>query len=122
MTNSMTYKGYTASMVFDAEDKIIVGRVLDIDDIISFHGESVSEFEANFRAAIDDYLAAAKQLGSAPEKPASGKVMLRIAPEIHAAAIKAAAWSGKSLNKWAEGALDKAARKARTRPAARSEA
>lgn len=45
MTNSMAYKGYTASMVFDAEDKIIVGRVLDIDDIISFHGESVAQFE-----------------------------------------------------------------------------
>ena len=40
MTNTMTYKGYTASMIFDAEDKLIVGRVLDIDDIIAFHGES----------------------------------------------------------------------------------
>ncbi len=40
MTNFMTYKGYTASMVFDVVDKIIVGRVQDVDDIISFHGES----------------------------------------------------------------------------------
>lgn len=91
MTNSMSYKGYMASMVFDADDKIIVGRVQDIDDIIAFHGESVSEFESNFHAAIDDYLAAARELGSAPEKPASGKLMLRIAPEVHAAAVKAAA-------------------------------
>ena len=52
MINSMSYKGYTASMVFDAEDKVIVGRVQDIDDIISFHGESVAEFESNFHAAI----------------------------------------------------------------------
>ena len=110
MINFMSYKGYTASMVFDAEDTIIVGRVLDIDDIISFHGESVLEFESNFHAAIEDYLVAAKELGSAPEKPASGKVMLRIAPEVHAAALKAAARSGTSLNKWAEGALGKAAR------------
>jgi predicted HicB family RNase H-like nuclease len=58
MINSMAYKGYTASMVFDAEDKIIVGRVLGIVDIISFHGESVAEFESNFHAAIEDYLAA----------------------------------------------------------------
>lgn len=36
MTNTMTYRGYVASMTFDAEDKIIVGRVLDVDDIISF--------------------------------------------------------------------------------------
>jgi hypothetical protein len=62
-------------------------------------------------SGIEGYLAASKELGSAPEKPASGKVMLRIAPEIHAAALKAAARSGTSLNKWAEGALGKAARK-----------
>jgi predicted HicB family RNase H-like nuclease len=122
MINSMSYKGYTASMVFDAEDKVIVGRVQDIDDIIAFHAESVVEFEANFHAAVEDYLAAAKELGSAPERPASGKVMLRIAPEVHAAALKAAARSGTSLNKWAEGALGKAARKATTRPVARGEA
>ena len=107
--NAMRYKGYTASMVFDAEDKIIVGRVLDIDDIISFHSESVSEFESNFHAVVDDYINACAKLGSKPEKPASGKLMLRIAPEIHAAALKAAARSGVSLNKWAEKALETAA-------------
>lgn len=122
MSNVMTYKGYTASMVFDAEDKVIVGRVQDIDDIIAFHGESVAEFESNFHAAIDDYLAASLELGSAPERPASGKVMLRIAPEVHAAALKAAARSGTSLNKWAESALGKAARKAPVRTAVLSKA
>lgn len=122
MINSMTYKGYTANMVFDVEDKIIVGRVQDIDDIISFHGESVSEFESVFHAVIEDYLAASRELGSAAEKPASGNVMLRIAPEVHAAALKAAARSGTSLNKWAESALGKAARKPATRIAARGEA
>jgi predicted HicB family RNase H-like nuclease len=122
MINSMSYKGYTASMVFDAEDKIIVGRVLDVDDIISFHGASVSEFESNFHVAVEGYLAASKVLGSPPEKPASGKVMLRIAPEVHAAALKAAARSGTSLNKWAEAALGKAARKPSSRLSARSEA
>jgi predicted HicB family RNase H-like nuclease len=110
MTNSMIYKGYTASMVFDAQDKIIVGRVLEVDDIISFHAESVSGFEASFHAAIDAYIAACEELGSAAEKPASGKLMLRVAPEIHAAALKAAARSGISLNKWAERALVAAAR------------
>ena len=44
MNNTMLYKGYTTSMIFDTEDKIIVGRVLDVDDIITFHGESVLEF------------------------------------------------------------------------------
>jgi predicted HicB family RNase H-like nuclease len=109
MSNTMHYKGYAASMNFDTEDQVIVGRVLDIDDIIAFHGESVAEFQTHFHSAVDTYLAASIALGSAPDKPASGKVMLRIAPEIHAAALKAAARSGTSLNKWAEATLGKAA-------------
>ena len=111
MSNTMSYRRYVASMNFDAEDKIIVGRVLDVDDIISFHGESVSEFESNFHRVVDDYIAACEQLGSAPEKPASGKLMLRVAPTVHAAALKAAARSGVSLDKWAEQALSAASRK-----------
>ena len=110
MTNTMTYKGYTASMIFDADDRLIVGRVLDIDDIIAFHGESITEFESNFRVVVDDYIAASEARGTQPEKPASGKLMLRIAPTVLAAALKAAAQSGTSLNKWAEQALGTAAR------------
>ena len=105
----MACKGYTRSMTFDADDKIIVGQVLDIDTIISLHGSSVAEFEAAFQAAVDGYTAACAQLGSAPEKPASGKMMLRIAPAVHAAALKAAARNGVSWNKWAEQALGAAA-------------
>jgi predicted HicB family RNase H-like nuclease len=104
----MTYKGYTANMMFDAEDKIIVGRVLDIDDIITFHAESIAEFEQNFQASVDDYLLACQQLGQIAEKPVSGRLMLRIAPAIHAAAIKAAASSGQSMNKWVEQLLSRA--------------
>ena len=56
--NHMTYRGYTARMDFDAEDKIIVGRVIDIDDIVTFHGSSVAEFEAAFNVAVDSTILA----------------------------------------------------------------
>ena len=75
MSNFMSHKGYTTSMVYDTADKIIVGRVQDVDDIIAFHAESVAEFESNFHLAIDDYLAAAEELGSAPEKPKPSPIM-----------------------------------------------
>jgi len=68
MTNTVSYKGYTASVIFDAEDKIIVGRVLVIDDIISFHGESVAEFERNFADVVDSYGAPSEALGMAANK------------------------------------------------------
>ena len=115
MTNVTCYQGDTATMVFDATELVIVGRLQDVDDSIAFHGESVSEFASNFHADVNGYLAASKALGSAAEKPASGNVMLRIAPGIHAAALKAAARNGTSLDKWAEAALGKAARKTSTR-------
>ena len=86
--NTMTYKGYTAAMAFDAEDKIIVGRVEDIDDIITFDAVSVGEFEATFRSAIDAYIKACERLGQTAEKPASGRLMLRVNPAVHAAAVK----------------------------------
>lgn len=108
MNNRMTYKGYTASMIFDPDDKIIVGRVLDIDDIITFHAESVAEFELAFHASVEDYIMACEQLGQSAEKPVSGRLMLRIAPNVHAAAIKAAAQSGQSMNKWVEQLLSRA--------------
>ena len=65
MKNTMTYRGYTASLEFDPEDNILVGRVLDIDDIISFHGESVAEFTGAFHEAVDTYVFACEKRGQA---------------------------------------------------------
>jgi len=107
--NIMTYRGYRASLTYDPDDRILVGRVLDISDIIGFHGASIAEFEQAFHEAIDAYLAACAQLRETPDKPASGKLMLRIPPEVHAAAIGAAKRSRTSLNQWAAKVLADAA-------------
>ena len=109
MKNTMAYRGYTASLEIDPDDSILVGRVLDIDDIVVFHGESVAAFATAFHEAIDDYVSACEKMGQTPEKPASGRMMLRVAPSVHAAALKAAANTGQSLNRWAERVLRQAA-------------
>lgn len=107
--NTMSYRGYTAPMELDPDDMIIVGRVQGIDDIVTFHGASVAEFEAALHSAVDGDILACGQLGQAPDKSASGKMMLRVDPAVHAAAVKASARSGQSLNKWAEQVLREAA-------------
>jgi len=107
--NTMTYKSYTASMEYDAVDKIIVGRILGISDHIVFHGESVAEFEVMFHKSVDDYLEACLHFGKEPEKTASGRLMLRVTPAVHCAALAAARASGESLNQWAAKALASAA-------------
>lgn len=110
--NTMTYKGYTARIDFDERDDIFVGRVLGVRDIISFHAASVSGLKAKLGAAIDDYLDDCATKGLSPQKPASGKVMLRIRPEVHAAATLAAQAAGTSLNQWADEVFERAARAA----------
>lgn len=107
--NTMSYKGYTARVDFDERDSIFVGRVLGLRDIISFEGSTVVKLRAEFEVAINDFLRDCADRGIAPEKPASGKIMLRVPPEIHAAATVAAQASGKSLNQWATEALRDAA-------------
>ena len=105
----MSYNGYFANVEFDAEDHIFVGHIIGIRDVISFHGESVTELETAFHDAVDNYLAACRELGQKPNKPYSGKLMLRVPAEIHAAAVASTAEaSGKSINQWAAGVLDKA--------------
>ena len=107
--NTMNHKGYTARIEFDERDNIFVGRVLGVRTIISFHGETVTELRGEFETAIDDYLLDCTEQGLAPEKSVSGKIMLRVPPEVHGAALVAAQASGKSLIQWATEALKNAA-------------
>ncbi len=107
--NTMHHRGYVARVDFDERDGILVGRLLGVNAIISFHSETVAGLRREFEVAVDDYLDDCAQRGIAPEKPASGKLMLRVAPEVHAAVSIAAQAAGKSINQWAADALIKAA-------------
>ena len=107
--NTMNYKGYTARIEYDERDNIFAGRILGIRNIISFHGETVAQLRTEFEHAIKDYLDDCKEQGIQPEKPASGKLLLRGPPEIHGRAIVAAQAAGKSLNQWATEVLQQAA-------------
>jgi predicted HicB family RNase H-like nuclease len=100
MSNALTYKGYTARAEFDARDNIFVGRILGIPESITFHGETVAQLTRDFRVAVNHYLADCAQAGKEPHKSYSGKLMLRIPPDIHARAAMMAEAHGKSINQW----------------------
>ena len=108
MKDTMTYRGYTARIGFDGQDRIFFGRLAGIKDIVTFHGETVNELEAAFREAVDDYLATCAKLGDKPERLYSGKPTLRVPPDVHAAIALAAETSGTSLNKWVSDLLQRA--------------
>ena len=89
--NTMTFQGYAARIEYSDEDQCFVGHIAGIHDIVGFHGESVAELRTAFEEAVDDYLEACEKLSRAPQKPYSGKLMLRVPPEVHAAVAVAVA-------------------------------
>lgn len=107
--NKMTYRNYSAMVEYDAVDRIFVGHILGIHDIVGFHGSTVEELEAAFYEAVDHYLEVCEKLGQEPQKSYSGKLTLRIPPEIHWAVANAAELNKQSINQWATDVLRQAA-------------
>lgn len=113
--SAMTYNGYAARIDYDADDEIFVGHLAGINDVVGFHADTVSDLKEAFHEAVDDYVATCAKAGKKPEKPFSGKLMLRVDPAIHARSMLVAELQGVSLNQWAETVLDEASRRAAPR-------
>ena len=102
---SMTYRGYTGSVEYSAPDRVFHGKLIGIADIITFEGTTVDELEQDFRRAVDDYLDFCARDGLEPQKPYSGKFVLRLSPEVHRDASIAARRAHSSMNNWIIGAI-----------------
>jgi len=103
----LTYKGYTGRVELDDESMIFHGEVLDLRDVITFQGKSVKEIERAFRDSIDDYLEFCAECGDEPDKPFSGRLMLRLPPELHRKVYVQSQHEGKSINQWIADKLQK---------------
>lgn len=98
---TMSYKGYSGSVEFDPRDRVFHGKVLGITaDVVTFQGASVDELEADFRSAVDDYLELCAADGVEPQRPYSGRFVLRLEPDTHGRVIAAARVAGCSMNRW----------------------
>ncbi len=94
------YKGYIGHVEFDDEAEIFHGEVINTRDVITFQGKTVDEIKQAFRDSVEDYLDYCAKLGQEPEKPFTGKFMLRIPPDLHRKIFVAAKQSGESINAW----------------------
>ena len=106
----MEYKGYVGRVEFDDEAEIFHGEVVNLRDVITFQGRSVDELRQAFADSVEDYLAWCAERGKSPEKPFSGKFVVRLDPEVHRSISAAAREQGKSLNAWVAERLASAAR------------
>jgi len=106
--STMSYKGYEAVVEYDEEAGIFHGEIAGLRDVITFQGKSVAELKKALAGSIEDYLAFCKERGEEPEKPFSGRFVVRADPSLHKDVAVAAKRAGVSLNKWVTSALQKA--------------
>lgn len=104
----MQYKGYTGRVEFDSGAGIFHGEVINTRDVITFQGKSVKEIQQAFKNSINDYLDFCKERGEKPDKPFSGKFVLRLSPDLHHKLYLKAMDTGKSLNAWVKEVLERA--------------
>jgi predicted HicB family RNase H-like nuclease len=103
----MEYKGYSARVDFDEGANIFHGEVINLRDVVTFEGESVDQLRQAFIDSVDDYLEFCKERGEDPEKPYSGKFVVRVEPELHKRLAIEARKRGVSINALVGEALTK---------------
>lgn len=106
MANSLKYKGYHGSIEFSAEDNMLIGSVIGIQDSLNFHGHSIEEITQSFHDCIDGYLEMCEAFGRSPDKVYKGSFNIRIPQELHRQAALMAETEGISLNQFIQQAIE----------------
>lgn len=105
MSNVLEYKGYYGTVEFSAADKVLFGKVIGVNSLISFEGESVQNLKEDFERAIDDYLEMCAEKNIEPEKAYKGSFNVRVSPELHKNLVLYSASHGQTLNSTVEEAI-----------------
>ena len=107
MNSMLEYRGYHATITYDADDELFVGQVFGITDSLNFHGSSIEELKRMFAQSIDNYLDLCKRVGKEPEKEFKGSFNVRIPSELHREISMLAAQQKVTLNQYVINALSK---------------
>jgi predicted HicB family RNase H-like nuclease len=68
MNDTLEYKTYYATVHFKPDDEVFHGKIIGINDLVSFEGTTVKELKKAFHEAVEDYLETCEELGKDPEK------------------------------------------------------
>ncbi|MGC8491122.1 MAG: type II toxin-antitoxin system HicB family antitoxin [Syntrophobacteraceae bacterium] len=96
--NTLHYKGFSGSVRASIEDSCLHGRILFIEDLVTYEADTIPQLKTEFESAVDDYLITCQRLGRKPNKPLSGTFNVRIGPELHQKVARHAALNGTTIN------------------------
>ena len=105
MSNVLEYKGYYGTVEYSAADNVLFGKVIGVNSLISFEGNSVESLKEDFEGAVDDYLEMCAENCIEPEKAYRGSFNVRVSPELHKTLALYSASHGQTLNSTVEEAI-----------------
>ncbi|MCI5941888.1 type II toxin-antitoxin system HicB family antitoxin [Lactobacillus sp. AN1001] len=98
MPDLLQYKDYYGTVEYSLVDEILHGKVVGINGLLSYEGQTIQELRADFKTVVDEYLATCQQENIPPQKSYRGSFNVRIEPELHQKLAKYANDHGQSLN------------------------
>jgi len=104
------YKGYIPEIWYEADDVAFHAIAQGISDVIHAEADTLVNIQKEFEVSVDTYLEYCTEQGIEPKKPKSGKLAVRMAPEVHELVATAATHDAKSINQWITETLEAAAR------------
>lgn len=84
MENYLKHKDYYGSVEFSADDNTLYGKIIGINDLVTYEAESVNELKTSFKEAVEDYLETCKELKKEPNKFYKGIFNVRTSSRVHA--------------------------------------
>ena len=112
MKNVIDVDGHKAVVSLDPEIGMIRGEFLGLSGGADFYARSVDDLIVEGRKSLKVFLEMCAEKGIPPFREFSGRFNVRLAAEVHEAAVLAAAAENKSLNEWVADAIEAAARAA----------
>ena len=78
-----TYKGYQGSVETSIEDGVLHGKILFINDLVTYEAQTLKALKKQFELAVNDYLTTCKELDKEPDKTLTGQFNVRVGEDLH---------------------------------------
>ena len=75
MKSILEYRGYYTKIEYDADSKVLRGKIEGINDYVDFEAKDIEHVEEEFHSAVDDYLVFCKEVGKEPVNEYKGNIL-----------------------------------------------
>ena len=102
----LKFEGYEGTVDVDMTRGVCRGKILFIDDLVTYEAESPKQLQAEFEAAVTDYVETCAAIGKPAQTPLKGQFNVRVQPQTHKGLVLRATEEGVSLNEIVARACD----------------